>query len=248
MTPAPYYQDEYVTLYHGDCREITAWLGADVLVTDPPYGRAWRQGRIQGRGNGRIASDESAAHDGIANDRDTTCRDDALHLWGDRQAVVFGDVMLAPPKGTRHVLIFRKPSSAGVRGATAGYRRDLESVYLIGPWRSGIGGTTSLIETRVANVATGPAAKFGHPHAKPVDVMGQLLSLSVGTVADPFAGSGTTLVAARLANRRAIGVELEEAYCEIAAGDSTRASSISGSRTRPATAATASSDDQARRR
>lgn len=212
-----YYEDESVRLYHGDCLQIDAWLEADVLVTDPPYGRNWRQGAIDGRGNGRRPSDASEANDGIANDTDTTVRDAALDAWGLAAAIVFGDLMLAPPVCTRQVLAFRKPSSAGVRGATAGRRRDLEAVYLIGSWPSGIGGTTSLLETRTANVATGPAARYGHPHSKPVDLMEELLSMTTGVVADPFAGSGSTLVAAKQLGRKAIGVELEERYCEVIA-------------------------------
>lgn len=71
-----YYSDDQVTLHLGDCLEIDAWLQADVLVTDPPYGRNWRQGNLEGR------TGNSDAHSGIANDHDTSTRDAALGLWG----------------------------------------------------------------------------------------------------------------------------------------------------------------------
>jgi len=212
----PYYEDDLVTLYHGDCREITAWLEADVLVTDPPYGRAWRQGRIEGKGGNRRPSDVSASHQGIANDLTTELRDFMLGEWSG-PAAVFGDLLLAPPVGTQQVLIYRKPNSAGVRGATAGHRRDVEAIYLLG-WWSGLGGRSSVLDAGYANVATGPAAT-GHPHAKSNATMQHLVSLAADgtTIADPFAGSGSTLFAAKVLGRRAVGVELEERYCEIAA-------------------------------
>jgi len=210
----PYYEDDLVTLYHGDCREVTAWLEADVLVTDPPYGRAWRQGRIQGHHSANIGN-------GIANDGDTTARDDALALWGTgRKAIVFGDLMLAPPPNTSLVGAYRKPVDAGLRGAIGGVRRDLEAVYLVGTWPSGIGGRSSLFATGASNVGNPVgivASAGGHPHAKPQDVMEALLELTAGIVGDPFTGSGSTLIAAKGQGRRAIGVELDERYCEIAA-------------------------------
>lgn len=210
----PYYADEHVTLWHGDCREITAWLAADVLVTDPPYGRGWRQGRLT---DARHADD---SHIGIAGDRDTSVRDTALALWGERPAIVFGDLMLAPPAGTAQPLIYRKQPNSGTRGAMAGFRRDVEGVYLIGRWPSGLGGRSSILAT-ASRVAGGPASvqsRYGHPHAKPIDVLETLIAACPpGVIADPFAGSGSTLVAAKQLGRHAIGVELEERYCEVIA-------------------------------
>jgi site-specific DNA-methyltransferase (adenine-specific) len=209
----PYYADDVVTLYLGDCRVVTEWLAADVLVTDPPYGRRWRQGNTKRPGK------RPDSHPGIAGDDSTTTRDDALAAWGERPATVFGDLMLPPPGGTRQVLIWHK-TNAGFRGATAGFRRDAEAVYLLGHWPSGLGGATSILRSgaRTQGGPAGVTGRYVHPHAKPVDVMETLITACPpGTIADPFAGSGSTLVAARNLGRRAIGVEIEERYAEKAA-------------------------------
>ena len=208
-----YYQDEHVTLYHGDClTEHGEWLDADVLVTDPPYGRNWRQGdKNTARG---LASDK---HDGIANDKDTTVRDEALKRWGASPAVVFGDLLIPPPAGTKHVLIYDKGTAAGFAGAIGGYRRNAEAIYLMGKHGSGLGGRSAIVGTAAGHPGA-EAKKTGHPHTKPTDLMEALiLSSPGGIIADPFAGSGSTLVAARNLGRKAIGVELEEKYCEIIA-------------------------------
>jgi len=127
--------------------------------------------------------------------------------------------MMPPPAGCRQVLPWHK-TNAGFRGATAGFRRDAEAVYLIGPWPSGLGGRSSILRSgaRTQGGPAGVTGRYGHPHAKPEDVLETLISACPpGTIADPFAGSGSTLVAARNLGRPAIGVELEEKYAERAA-------------------------------
>lgn len=209
----PYYSDDLVTLYHGDCREISEWLAADVLVTDPPYGRAWKQNHLPGHNSQNAHS--------IANDDTTATRDTALAMWGERPAIAFGDLMLAPPTGTKLVLIYKKPSNAGIRGAVGGFRRDAEAVYLIGHgFGSGIGGSSSVISTAAPMMggSAGLGGRSGHPHEKPIDVLATLIErCPLGVIADPFVGSGTTLVVAKQLGRKAVGVELDEGYCETAA-------------------------------
>jgi len=197
-----------VTLWLGDCREITDWLTADVLVTDPPYGIGWKRGVKAGRGD--------VGHAGIANDEDTSVRDAVLAQWGARPAAVFGSFYAPQPDNIRQVLVYRKPPDSGVVGSTTGFRRDAEPVYLVGPWPARVAAWSSVLLTG-ARGAGALATRNAHPHAKPVDVMEALIAACPeGVVADPFAGSGSTLISARNLGRHAVGVELDERYCEMA--------------------------------
>lgn len=201
---APYYSDDLVTLYHGDCREVDVWESAHLLLTDPPYGIKWTAHSYNPKGRE------------IANDSDTAARNYVLGAWGTvKPAMLFGSPTLPSPHGTKHTLVWRKPPDAGLTGAIGGWRRDWEAIYLLGNWparnppRSGVIGGASVGMWSYLN---------GHPHAKPVQLFEALLEGAPGgLVADPFAGSGPTLVAARNLGRKCIGVELEERYCELIA-------------------------------
>ncbi len=213
----PYYEDDYVTLYHGDCLELAdVWTGADVLVTDPPYGRDWKQRHI--KEVRWLNAQDSDAHAGIAGDKDTGARDGALEAWGEKPWVMFGDLMLPPPTGTKLTSVYWKDSgAAGFRGAVAGVRRDTEAIYFGGKHSTGLGGRSSVFRFGGSvSGSHGLTGQTGHPHTKPIGLMETLIELSPqGVVADPFAGSGSTLIAARNLGRKVIGVELEEKYCEL---------------------------------
>src|SRR4051812_1716094 len=107
----PYYTDDTVTLWHGDCREITAWLEADVLVTDPPYGIALKTGARCEEGAGWTSRWTGVT---IAGDDTARARDEALILWGDRPALVFGTWKRPSPSTVREVLVWDKVVSTGM--------------------------------------------------------------------------------------------------------------------------------------
>lgn len=214
---APYYQDEFVTLYHGNCMEVDEWRNADVLVTDPPYGISWTP-KVGAYGANMAARGKSqvSIKNAIANDDSIEIRDKVLELWADKPAIVFGSWRVERPAKTQHRLIWHK---AGMPPgpANAPFMSQDEEIYILGrgfistcpPMRSVI----RTDEHRPTEVS-----KIGHPTPKPLALMEQLIErCPVGVIADPFAGSGSTLIAARNQARFAIGVELDEKYCEIIA-------------------------------
>lgn len=198
-----YYQDDHVTLYHGDClTEHREWLTADVLVTDPPYGMAYESNRVKGR-----------ASQAVANDATTDIRDAALAAWGDRPAIAFGKWNVARPANVRARLIWSKGEDPGMGDLTFPWGNSDEEIYVFGRGFAGKRGPNVLVHGKppVSN-------RDAHPTPKPVPLMERLIEkCPAGVVADPFAGSGATLVAAKNLGRKVIGVELEERYCEIIA-------------------------------
>ena len=213
----PYYQDDYVTLYHGDCLEVTEWLEADVLVTDPPYGM-WYQPR--GYYNAQTGKTSPATTSPVANDASTTVRDAALAAWGEKPAMVFGTWRIPRPESTLHRLIWWKQGQAP-GPARAPFLLQDEEIYVLGEgWVASSPPKRSVIATSEPRQGKhGAVGQIGHPTPKPLPLMEWLIERCQPEwiIADPFAGSGATLIAARNLKRRAIGVELEERYCEIAA-------------------------------
>jgi DNA modification methylase len=218
----PYYSDDAVTIYHGDCRDILPGLPnnvADLLVTDPPYGidfRSQAPGGMTVRGDG--------THVAVRMLREALFYS-SMVLRADAHVLLFsgwqGWPAFQEATGAyftvRNALIWHK-GGGGAGNILANYIRDYEVIlYAAGYEGRDIGGvgaySSVLTHKKVGRTRT-------HPTEKPVDLLRYLVDRhapSAGLVLDPFMGSGSTLVAAREAGRKAIGVEIEERYCEAAA-------------------------------
>ncbi len=214
----PYYQDNAVTIYHGDCREILLQLEpVDLVLTDPQWGvrlteKAHKDKSYFYGDVGYGSSDDSQEY------VKTVCVP-AIAL----AIELFGRVVVLP--GTRCAFFYPRPDEIG-------------SVYQ--PAGTGSGKWGFICSTPILfygsdpyltrglgrrpnswhQPATDHAEINGHPCPKPMRMMVWLVeraSFSNETILDPFMGSGATLRAAKDLGRKAIGIEIEEKYCEIAA-------------------------------
>ena len=221
--PAPYYADDLVTIYWADCRE---WMPeADVIVTDPPYNDVGR-----GVSGALVAERPNVAVWGwpehlvmIARRADRT-PDDWIVWWPTNAALRRWGPAGQTPRESEHVAIWGKVR--WVHGAPSTATGDKLSITSR-PMTAGARGKIrrSPLGKKWGDVWTDPSPGLGfqsdrrlHVNEKQLPVMIRLLNVVAdGSVLDPFMGSGTTLVAAKSLGRHAIGIEIEERYCEIAA-------------------------------
>lgn len=217
----PYYADEYVTLYHGDCRDFLANIRADVCVTDPPYGIGLVKKTSDYRDSAHFDNGESLRASVLYQDDPVAVRTlirETMPLVlaaADRAMIFCGPSMLwAYPEPRAIGCVFtlagagRSPWGFQCMHPVLYYGKD---PYLV----DGKGGRPNSHKDDQPN-----REQYDHPCPKPLSWMTWAVARSSRegeTVLDPFAGTGTTLRAAKNLNRKAIGIEREERYCEIIA-------------------------------
>jgi site-specific DNA-methyltransferase (adenine-specific) len=182
----PYYEQDGITIYHGDCRDVLPRLGpVDAVISDPPY---------PGYEKGWEVPDVGAIVGSIT-----------------ARVVVLCWPPLIPEPLPNAVAenVWHKPN-----GQSAHH---YERVLVYGEAASHC--KVFRIAAILPNYVQFRHECVDHPTQKPEALMRKLIGLysKIGTVLDPFMGSGTTLVAAKRLGRKAIGIEIEEKYCEIAA-------------------------------
>jgi len=213
----PYYQSGDVTLYNGDCRDFEH--KCDLLLTDPPYGQEFKSGWTEHWGRIVGDSDLNGIQERLAKALKGLGRGRHAYVFGgkvdltklnlsgfteliwDKEVIGMGD--LSKPWGLQHEKI-----TFAVHEISKSNRE------------RGVGNLAArLRKGSVLRCQRAQSGACNHPTEKPVEILRQLIessSVMGETVYDPFAGSGSTLIAAALEGRKAVGVEIEERYCEIA--------------------------------
>lgn len=200
----PYYADDHVTLYHGDCREVAAHVGpVEVVVTDPPFN--------VGKDYGTTRDDmDPAEYEAMLAAVAGACERQAWVTPTNRLSMfsrVLGDAALP-------VVVVR-----GAQGPKRwGWFDQFDIVLVRGKPSRYVSNLWSDIRLKGEGYFF-REDDFGHPGYTPMPLMARLVGLlsTSGPVLDPFAGTGTTLIAAKRAGIRSIGVEVDERYCEVAA-------------------------------
>ena len=211
MTLKPYFQDKDVTIYHGDCREILPLLPkVDLVLTDPPYGKQWARG-VNAIGVVKYTNEKL---ENVAWDKERPAKDlFTQFIEISTNQIIFGGNYFTDYLYPSNCWIIWDKLGDFKRGEQIPFG-DVELA-----WTS-FKRTCKKYTLRVQGFVNDSQDIRVHPTQKPTEVMQMILqdfSGATDLILDPFMGSGTTLRAAKNLGRKAIGIEIEEKYCEIAA-------------------------------
>jgi len=202
--PTPYYERNGITIFHGDCRDILPHLGpVDLVLTDPPYGIALEE-------HGRSGYDWT-----IQGDSSSSLGESVLSSVANLPTVTFAPLKRPWPGKWRQILIWDKgPAVGGGGDPLTCFKQTAELIQFRNTGHLNGGRDSAVLRFWIA-----PNDYHYHPVEKPLPLIRYLIQKFTRvdeTILDPFMGSGTTLRAAKDLGRRAIGIEIEERYCEIA--------------------------------
>ena len=226
----PYYERFGVTIYHGDCREVLPTLSqVDHVITDPPYSARVHSKTLRSSPGGKAISERRELGFTCITESDMTMMMQHVSKRLSRWCLVFCDLEIAHEwfdAGAAYGLEFVRTGVWVKPDGTPQFTGDRPSPGCEGVaimhkpgrkrWNGG-GGHGVWTHTIVKNF---PSDRRFHTAQKPEPLMRELVTLFTDPndlILDPFMGSGTTLVAAKQLGRKAIGIEMDERYCEVAA-------------------------------
>ena len=218
--PEPYYEKDGITIYCGDCHDILPALNCEVTITDPPY-------MIGAHSTGAEASKAGSWGDimnvarwytqWLVQCKRATASEGSIWVFGNwRSLPTYTKAFLDAGLPTTSCVVWDKE---WIGPAYKNALRPTWEMILMSAMSDCEIWNRSASDVIRSKWLAGVCKTTEHSAEKPESLMGQLIELSTKEgwrVLDPFMGSGTTLVAARRCGRRAIGIEINEKWCETA--------------------------------
>ena len=215
-----YYQDDFATIYHSDCREILPQIEtADLVLTDPPY-----QQSASGGGMGRRRNSLQQIYKELSTFDPEFLAEEIkrfkhAYIFINKSHLSFWQTFAESQGWGWDVLVYGKRNPIPMKNNR--YLSDVEFLFFLrAPGLCCWNNDAPFYCFKKIKMTSCVPGEFAHPTIKDVRIVEELLLVSSkqgNTILDPFMGSGTTLVAAKNLGRKAIGIEIEEKYCEIAA-------------------------------